>query len=133
METKCVPDQTSDCVNKSPDEGYYSCTCKDGFEGDFCQENVDECEGDPCQNDATCVDGVNDYTCECSGQFAGKNCTVSNLIFLWIGPLLFTKLQWNKVLAIIIFEKRIPKFLNQWCEVLTKTSNQNMFLETIKT
>ena len=77
LETKCVTEQIFECVSKSPNEGYYSCECKDGFEGQFCESNIDDCKDDPCENNAECFDGDNDYYCQCDGHFAGKNCSVS--------------------------------------------------------
>ena len=39
--------------------------------------DIDECASTPCENDATCKDGVNSYTCECKDGFTGKNCEQS--------------------------------------------------------
>jgi Notch-like protein len=36
--------------------------------------DIDECASTPCENDATCEDGVNSYTCKCKAGFNGKNC-----------------------------------------------------------
>ena len=33
---------------------------------------MDECSSNPCQNNATCVDDVNGYICECHQGFRGK-------------------------------------------------------------
>ena len=33
-----------------------------------------ECSPDPCLNGATCVDGVNQYTCNCVPGYTGTNC-----------------------------------------------------------
>ena len=41
--------------------------------------SIDDCSPDPCQNNATCVDGVNDYTCNCTAGYYGKNCSQSKL------------------------------------------------------
>lgn len=45
-----------------------------GFAGTNCQENVNDCPGHLCQNGATCVDGVNSYTCQCPPSFTGPYC-----------------------------------------------------------
>ena len=34
-----------------------------------------KCDTLPCENNATCLDGVNGYTCECTDQWLGFNCT----------------------------------------------------------
>ena len=43
----------------------------------FVFSDIDECASSPCENDATCEDGVNSYTCKCKAGFAGKNCEES--------------------------------------------------------
>ena len=41
--------------------------------------DTDDCHPSPCENNGTCVDGVNNYTCTCVPGFEGKNCTISKL------------------------------------------------------
>lgn len=36
--------------------------------------DIDECLSHACQNDATCVDGINDYTCICVTGYEGEFC-----------------------------------------------------------
>ena len=44
----------------------YACLCDGtGFEGSRCELNIDECAPEPCANNATCLDLVNDYRCQC--------------------------------------------------------------------
>ncbi len=38
------------------------------------QINIDECATQPCHNNASCSDGINDYTCQCFPGYGGKNC-----------------------------------------------------------
>lgn len=40
----------------------------------FLRIDIDECKPDPCLNNASCVDGINSYTCKCKPGFTGKNC-----------------------------------------------------------
>ena len=40
--------------------------------GTLCTEEVNECDPDPCNHGATCVDGVNKYTCICTPGYQGK-------------------------------------------------------------
>ena len=39
-----------------------------------CETKIDNCVGDPCQNNGTCVDGINSFTCSCGGGFSGDIC-----------------------------------------------------------
>uniref|UniRef100_A0A673H241 Slit homolog 2 protein-like n=1 Tax=Sinocyclocheilus rhinocerous TaxID=307959 RepID=A0A673H241_9TELE len=48
------------------------CVCPDGFEGDECELNIDDCEDNDCENNSTCVDGINNYTCLCSPEYTGN-------------------------------------------------------------
>ena len=43
----------------------------------------DDCLPDPCQNGAICQDQINDYTCECSPGWEGKNCEISNYLKIY--------------------------------------------------
>lgn len=41
--------------------------------------DVDDCNGtdgtSPCQNNGTCIDGINSYSCNCTAGFIGPNCS----------------------------------------------------------
>ncbi len=50
----------------------FRCVCPDGFEGDECEINIDDCEDNDCENNSTCVDGINNYTCLCSPEYTGN-------------------------------------------------------------
>ncbi|XP_078582422.1 uncharacterized protein LOC144865499 isoform X1 [Branchiostoma floridae x Branchiostoma japonicum] len=50
------------------------CECADGFEGKFCEIDIDDCASNPCQNGGTCQDGVNSYRCRCPTGSIGANC-----------------------------------------------------------
>ncbi|XP_049322590.1 protein crumbs homolog 2a [Astyanax mexicanus] len=54
--------------------GGFECECEPGFGGATCDEDLDECKDSPCQNRATCVDGVNQYSCICARGYSGKQC-----------------------------------------------------------
>ena len=36
--------------------------------------DIDDCANSPCSNGATCIDGVDTYTCKCAAGFSGPNC-----------------------------------------------------------
>ncbi|XP_009302182.2 uncharacterized protein si:ch73-281k2.5 [Danio rerio] len=40
-----------------------------------CEVNIDDCLNHRCQNGATCMDGVNTYTCQCPPKWTGQFCT----------------------------------------------------------
>ena len=59
----------------------YSCICASGFDGNLCQNNIDDCLGITCQNGGTCLDGLNSYSCSCVPGYGGYNCE-SQFIFI---------------------------------------------------
>ena len=44
--------------------------------------DTDDCVENDCQNGATCVDGINDYTCDCADGFEGEDCGTSKIMYL---------------------------------------------------
>ena len=36
--------------------------------------DINECESYPCKHGGSCVDGVNQFICTCSGGYTGQNC-----------------------------------------------------------
>ncbi len=40
--------------------------------------DINECVSNPCRNGGTCVDGVNQYTCDCPDGFLGSTCQTGN-------------------------------------------------------
>ena len=50
--------------------------------------DIDNCSPNPCQNNGICTDGVNSYTCDCSGTgFTGDICEQGNC---WYNTILFS-------------------------------------------
>ena len=43
----------------------YNCTCDNGFTGDNCSIDIDDCASEPCENGATCTDEITGYNCTC--------------------------------------------------------------------
>ncbi|XP_038675853.1 vitamin K-dependent protein Z-like [Scyliorhinus canicula] len=64
--TWCDP---SPCENNGTcvdDHGEISCKCSGGFNGTFCEIDINECElMHLCPPGTTCVDGINKFTCLC--------------------------------------------------------------------
>lgn len=50
----------------------YQCDCANGWAGNNCGTDIDECQGVVCQNGGTCRDEVNSYLCECSQGYTGQ-------------------------------------------------------------
>ena len=42
--------------------------------GKKCEVNIDDCVDNPCKNGATCIDGIESYTCQCENGFTGESC-----------------------------------------------------------
>ena len=58
-------------------------TIEQKFTTDFCSFvchflsiDIDDCHNHTCQNGASCVDGVNDYSCTCVIGFTGSSCKI---------------------------------------------------------
>eukprot|EP01043_Picozoa_sp_COSAG02_P039906 COSAG02_NODE_3188_length_7205_cov_25.313538_1_plen_379_part_10 len=64
--TECVGEDDLPCFCQCPEE------CEDG-------SLVDECRSAPCLHDGDCIDGVHDYTCDCSQVYpwGGRNCEIN--------------------------------------------------------
>ena len=43
--------------------------------------DIDECLSSPCQNNGTCSDEVNGYSCACIAGYTGADCETSKLLF----------------------------------------------------
>ena len=41
--------------------------------------DIDDCAVQRCQNGGTCIDAVNDYTCNCVDGYTGKNCSIGTI------------------------------------------------------
>ncbi|KAM8938265.1 protein eyes shut homolog [Lycaon pictus] len=55
-------------------DGTHFCVCREGFQGEHCEINVNECFSLPCQNDGDCEDGFNNFRCICRPGFSGPLC-----------------------------------------------------------
>ena len=45
-----------------------------GFNRSSCQLNIDDCSPNSCLNGATCVDGIDTFTCQCLSGYTGSFC-----------------------------------------------------------
>ncbi len=72
----CDPDP---CQNGSvcvPVDDSYQCQCPDGYEGQNCDQDIDECAtSTPCDDNATCTNSIGSYSCECNDGYSGDGTT----------------------------------------------------------
>ena len=55
----------------------YTCACAAGFDGDDCENDVNECASRPCLHEGACYEGDADsFGCACVAGWAGDVCEV---------------------------------------------------------
>lgn len=59
------------CINNG---NTHLCVCKQGYDGSYCEREVDECSTSPCRNGATCRSDVGRYVCLCPPGFQVIEC-----------------------------------------------------------
>nr|XP_057909307.1 von Willebrand factor D and EGF domain-containing protein [Doryrhamphus excisus] len=60
-------------VNLPAGSGQYLCACLDGFKGQRCEVDIDDCKPNPCRL-GRCLDGPNFFTCICPPGMTGRTC-----------------------------------------------------------
>ncbi|XP_051809647.1 protein crumbs homolog 1-like [Acanthochromis polyacanthus] len=54
--------------------GGFKCICEPGYGGEQCEAEVDICENSNCSYGATCLKGLQSYTCLCPQNLTGQYC-----------------------------------------------------------
>jgi len=68
----CSAQGTKTCVNQWQK---HTCECKDGWQGEKCEQDVDECaEEGFCQNGGVCANSIGSFECQCTAGWEGANC-----------------------------------------------------------
>ena len=80
--TKNICENNSTCVaSEDWNSDYnYSCNCSKGWEGEYCDEDINECELIECLNRANCTDLIGEFICQCVDGYEGINTTLSREI-----------------------------------------------------
>uniref|UniRef100_A0A1I8AE53 EGF-like domain-containing protein n=1 Tax=Steinernema glaseri TaxID=37863 RepID=A0A1I8AE53_9BILA len=68
------------CVNGRcvpVDEKTGECSCTPGYNGTFCENDIDDCAPEPCMYGGICTDKVNNFTCECPLGTDGHRCEIN--------------------------------------------------------
>lgn len=46
-------------------DAYYRCNCTGGYQGKYCEEDINECLSDPCMHPYVCYNNLDHYVCAC--------------------------------------------------------------------
>jgi hypothetical protein len=64
------------CTEDSGAPSGFTCSCLPGYEGDTCEDIVDECASSPCLNGGSCleVEEIDAFSCACALNYRGDVC-----------------------------------------------------------
>ena len=53
-------------------KGIFCDQCADGWEGNLCDFNINDCESEPCYRGGTCIDKIGEFQCLCPKGYARR-------------------------------------------------------------
>uniref|UniRef100_A0A4W6CNF7 FAT atypical cadherin 3a n=1 Tax=Lates calcarifer TaxID=8187 RepID=A0A4W6CNF7_LATCA len=82
--TACVPNPCQNGGVCKPIGNAFLCSCRRGFKGLTCEEDVNECdrsnpEGE-CENGGVCVNTHGSFYCNCTAGFVGQRCSLRPVV-----------------------------------------------------
>ena len=63
----------AECKNDQSNNSFV-CNCPDGFNGDLCENDINDCKENPCKNSGMCIDRINSFVCKCADNWGGHLC-----------------------------------------------------------
>ncbi|KAK3087011.1 hypothetical protein FSP39_000290 [Pinctada imbricata] len=70
--SECGSNQCRHSSTCKPDYYGYTCDCTGtGYEGFWCQNNINDCQPDSCYNNGVCLDVANGFRCKCPKPYYG--------------------------------------------------------------
>ena len=61
--------------------GTVLCHCLPGYEGAYCEIEIDNCDSCTCLHGGTCTNAVNNYTCSCTQYYEGFSCEIGKMLY----------------------------------------------------
>ena len=65
--------------------GFVTMDCDQGYTGQLCETDINECEGVDCSGNGECLDGVGSFSCVCSSGYTGELCEISQRVGSVVG------------------------------------------------
>ena len=63
--------QHGKCVNHN---NGYECVCEHGYEGQHCNDDINECINNDCNGHGQCINTIGSFKCVCQNGWTGKEC-----------------------------------------------------------
>ena len=54
--------------------GNFTCKCSADYEGQRCENRINDCASSPCYHNGICMDRIAAYSCVCAMPFTGVQC-----------------------------------------------------------